>query len=381
MAFRIATNVSSLNTQRWLGVAGAGQSKALERLSSGYKINSAKDDAAGIAVATKLQVKSVSMAKSIDNGNQGLAMLQTAESGIDQISNILTRLKELATQSASANTPVADRAALDTERSNLEAEINKIAQNTKYGSTQLLKGGTSLNATMGASLTPSFGVSNIDLSGAAITSDTGYSMTIDVTGTSVAVSITKLGTVGSSATTTITAPSSFSTATADFSAFGIKVTVNASIADITTGTLAVGGFTATVGTSSFSFQLGDQNQSYDQISSSIVDFQTTAVTLNLTGDISSATNARTYLTTIDSAVGNLTSERGKLGAAMNQINYHVANLESMNENTKAATSTIKDADFAAEMAEFTKYQIIQQSGIAMLSQANQLPQQVLSLLK
>ena len=140
MAFRIATNVSSINTQRWLGINQTGQSKALERLSSGYKINNASDDAAGIAIATKLNVKAVSLDKSIDNGNQGIAMLQTAEGGMDQISNMLTRLKEIATQSASDNTT--DRTALDQERSNLETEINNIAQSTKYGATALLSGGT-----------------------------------------------------------------------------------------------------------------------------------------------------------------------------------------------------------------------------------------------
>ena len=175
MAFRVNTNVSSLNTQRWLGISGSAEAKSLERLSSGYKINKAADDAAGIAIATKLSVKSTSMTKSIDNGNQALAMLQTAEGGIDQISNILNRLKEIATQSASDNTT--DRTALNQERSNLEQEISKIAQNTKYGTTALLQGNKTI-ASYGASLTAGNGIQSIDVTNANTTGSTVFTLTM-----------------------------------------------------------------------------------------------------------------------------------------------------------------------------------------------------------
>ena len=371
MAFRIATNVASLNTQRWLSVANAGMSKALERLSSGYKINKAADDAAGIGIATKLNVKAASVAKAIDNGNQAIAMLQTAESGIDQIKNILTRLKELATQAASDNVTSTDRAALDQERIKLEAEINKIAENTKYGATQLLKGANS--GTYGASLTVGNGISGIDVSSAAAGT---YTLTVSGGAT---VTLTLQGPNSTTQTVTVTRPSNFDTAIANFSNLGIKVTVNASASvNITSGNTIV----VTAGSSSFDFQLGDINNESDQIRVDVSNFRAdSSQVLNLSGDITSKANAQTYLGTIDTAVTNLNTERGKIGAAQNQIAYHLANLEAMYENTKAAESTIKDADFAAEMANFTKFQIVTQSGIAMLAQANQLPQLVLSLLK
>jgi len=373
MAFRIATNVASLNTQRWLSVANTGMSKALERLSSGYKINKAADDAAGIGIATKLNVKAASVSKAIDNGNQAIAMLQTAESGIDQIKNILTRLKELATQAASDNLTSTDRAALDQERSNLETEINKIAQNTKYGSTGLLSGANSISA-YGTSITPGNGISSIDVTSAALTATTTFTLTV-TNGSTVTLSLTD-GTT--TQTVTVSKPTNLNTAIANFSDLGIKVTINASITDIS----SANAFTVTVGSSSFDFQLGDMDQSYDQISVSIKNFQAgSSDVLNISGDISSKANAQTYLGTIDTAITNLNTERGKIGAAQNQISYHLANLEAMYENTKAAESTIKDADFAKEMAEFTKYQIITQSGIAMLAQANQLPQLILSLMR
>jgi len=372
MAFRIATNVASLNTQRWLSVANAGMSKALERLSSGYKINKAADDAAGIGIATKLNVKAASVAKAIDNGNQAIAMLQTAESGIEQIANILTRLKELATQAASDNLTNTDRAALDNERSQLEDEINKIAQNTKYGSTGLLQGANSISA-YGASLTPGNGISDIDVTSAALTATTKFTLTVSA-GATTTLTLTN-GTT--TQTVTVAKPSNLGTATANFSNLGVKVTINSSITNIS----ANNAFTVTVGSSSFAYQLGDVNESYDQISISIANFQTTSNVLNISGDITSKANAQSYLGTIDTAVTNLNTERGKIGAAQNQISYHIANLEAMYENTRAAQSTIKDADFAAEMANFTKFQIVTQSGVAMLAQANQLPQLILSLMR
>lgn len=373
MAFRIATNVASLNTQRWLSVANAGMSKALERLSSGYKINKAADDAAGIGIATKLNVKAASIAKAIDNGNQAIAMLQTAESGIEQIANILTRLKELATQAASDNLTDTDRAALDNERSQLEEEINKIAQNTRYGSTGLLQGANSISA-YGDNLTPGNGISDIDVTSAALTTTTVFTLTVSA-GATTTLTLTN-GTT--TQTVTVAKPSGLGTATANFSDLGVKVTINASIININ----ANNAFTVTVGSSSFAYQLGDENNSYDQISISIKNFQTTSSdVLNISGDIKSKANAQSYLGTIDTAVTNLNTERGSIGAAQNQISYHIANLEAMYENTRAAQSTIKDADFAAEMANFTKFQIVTQSGVAMLAQANQLPQLILSLMR
>jgi flagellin len=375
MAFRIATNVASLNTQRWLSVANAGMAKALERLSSGYKINRAADDAAGIAIATKLNVKAVSVAKAIDNGNQAIAMLQTAESGIEQIANILTRLKELATQAASDNVTDDDRKALDAERQQLEAEIDKIAQNTKYGSTKLLAGANSVSA-YGASLTPGYGISDIDVTNAAITGDTTFTLTVEAGTDSVTLTLTD-GTT--TQTLKVSKPSNMNTVTANFSSLGVKVTINSSIVDID----AANGFTVKVGESSFTYQLGDENQNFNKISISLKNFMASSDVLNISGDIDITTksNAQTYLDTIDEAITNLNTERANIGAIQNQITYHLANLEAMYENTRSAVSTIKDADFAKEMAEFTKYQIITQSGIAMLAQANQLPQLILSLMR
>jgi flagellin len=272
MALTIATNISSLNTQNWLSKSTAAQSDSLEKLSSGYKVNSASDDAAGYAIANKLNIKSASLSKAIDNGNQAVAMLQTASGALDTLSDILTRLKELATEAASDNNAT-DRTSLNTEAQDLEAEMANIIDGTKYGATAL------------------------------------FSSTANLT---------------------------------------------------------------------FTFQLGDTNYSYNQISVTISSF---SVNSTFSGDLTSLSNAQTYLTTVDTAITSINTMAAGLGAAQNKIDYHVQNMSVMLENTEASISTIKDADYASEMSDFTANQIKTQAGIAMLAQANQLPQQILSLIK
>jgi flagellin len=275
MAFRIATNTASINTQKYLSANQATQDKSLQRLSSGTKVASAKDDAAGAALSAKMTAKAAALAKGIDNGNQAIGMLQTAESAMNTVSNILLRLKELATQAASSNT--VDRDKLETEANKLETALNNINNATKYG-------------------------------------DTGV-----------------------------------------------------------------------FGSSTFTFQLGDANDASEQVAYTQVSVSSASVgSTALDGSslsIGSLASAQAYITAVDNAIASVNSNKATIGATMNQIQFQVDNMTSMYENTKAANSTITDADFAGEMADFTKAQILQQSGVSMLSQANQAPQMVLSLLK
>lgn len=272
MALTIATNVSSINTQNWLSRSNSAQSGSLQRLSSGYKINSAADDAAGYAIANKLNIKSASLSKAIENGNQSVAMLQTASGALDTLSDILTRLKELATEAASDNNAT-DRSSLNTEAQELEAEMENIINGTKYGATSLFSSTSNL---------------------------------------------------------------------------------------------------------SFTFQLGDTNSAWNQISVTLNSFSVSSV---FSGDMTSLANAQLYLATVDTAITSINTMAAGIGAAQNKIEYHVQNMSVMLENTEASISTIKDADYAKEMSEFTAFQIQTQAGIAMLAQANQLPQQILSLIK
>ncbi|MCX5813475.1 MAG: flagellin [Proteobacteria bacterium] len=275
MAFRVATNTAAISTQKYLSANQATQDKALQRLSSGTKVASSKDDAAGAAISFKLNVKAASLAKGIDNGNQDIGMLQTSESAMNTVSNILLRLKELATQASSSNT--VDRDKLEIESNKLETALDNINTSTKYG---------------------------------------------------------------------------------DQDVFGNFV---------------------------FTFQLGDTNSSSEQVTFSqnyVSAASVGSTALNGTGiSLANVASAQAYITAVDVAIGSINSNKATIGATMNQIQFQVDNMTSMYENTKSANSTITDADFAAEMADMTKGQILQQSGISMLSQANQAPQMILSLLK
>jgi flagellin len=287
---------------------------------------------------------------------------------------MLTRLKQISTQSASSNTT--DRVALDNERANLTTEINNIAQNTKYGSTTLL-GGASSVSTYGLSITVGNGIANIDVSNAAITTTTGVTFAFGTTGAASLATLT-IGTT--TQTLSVTTPTGTNQSVLNFNNLGVKITVNASLVTISAANV----FTVSTGTSSFTYFMGDENQNFNKIQASLKNFMagsTDVLNLGAAGDISTQAGAQNYLGYLDTAINNLTTERGNLGAAMNQIGYHVANMESMSQNTKAATSTIKDADFASEMATFTKDQILTQAGVSMLAQANQMNQQILSLLK
>ena len=383
MALTLATNIASINTQKWLGVSGAGQSTNLERLSSGSKINKAADDAAGSAISTKLNVKAASINKAIDNGNQAIAMLQTAESGMTTISDILTRLKELATEAASDNNST-DRASLQAERVQLELQIDNIASGTKYGATTLL-GGKSTMTNVGSGLTPDAGIANIDVSNAK-------AATYTLSFTAATDTWTLDDGLGTSQDVVLAAPTGLDQAQVNFSALGVSVTVNAAAtADIAANNT----FDVTKGAGSFSYQLGDTSNSYNLVTASIgkmdldslklsVTITATLVSWSAGSDAVNLAGAQAYLDKLNEAgagIDYVNTQRAGIGASQNQINYQISNLENTLQNTQAASSTIKDTDYAKSMSEFTKFQVMTQAGVAMLAQSNQLPQQILSLLK
>jgi flagellin len=372
MSLTLNTNVASLQTQTYLNINTTNTSAALTQLSSGSRLANASDDPAGYAIAYKLSVKAASIQTSINNGNQGLAMLQVAQGGIQQIGNILTQLKQIATEAASSNTDSGNLPALQTQVGQLEIEINNIAAGTQYGGVALLQGSNTYTHTAAETTA---GIESMNVAAAAATT-TGvvYTLTVADGGATKTLSMTN-GTT--TQTITMAAPSQGTIGSANFTAFGITLNVNAGLT-----TLAAQGVTVTSGTSSFSYQVGAENQNYAKIAVSIANFNyNTTGGLALTGSVSTQALAQTFMDQIDAATTWLTSQAGSIGASQNEITYQVSNLQSMNTNTQAAQSTIKDTDYAAAMSNFTKAQVATQAGVAMLSQANQLPQQILSLIK
>jgi len=281
MGLIVNTNLLSLNAQRNIKNTQNGLGSAVERLSSGLRINSAKDDAAGMAISMKLTAHVRSLNQAVRNAQDGISVVQTAEGGMNEIHNILTRMRELSQQASTGILSSNDRAALNQEFQDLKSEITRISDTTEFNGLKLLDGSLSAN---------------------------GVSLQV-----------------------------------------GINNTANDRVA-------VSGG-------------------SFNDIDASA---------LGLTASVSSidtAGNAQSMLALVDSAIGTVSTRRGNLGAVQNRLGSTIANLEIASENLSAANSRIKDADFAIETANLTRSQIILQAGVAVLSQANTIPQYALQLLQ
>ena len=368
MGLRIANNIAAMNAHRQLGVADAGLSKSLERLSSGYRINRAADDAAGLSISSNMRAEIASLNVASRNTAQASSMLQVAEGAMDQINNMLTRLKELATQAASANVTTTDRQKINSEATKLTDEIDRIADATKYNGTALINGNFGATAST-STLVASEGVasaSSIDVSGVVDTSAT-YTVS-DATGTVVTLS-------NGSITQTLTGIST-GAQTLNFDALGVKITL-----DNAYDSSAELSGTFTVTSSTQNIQVGKENDAINRIGIDIGDMQMSALNGGsaLSIDLSTVSGANSALADIDTAISYVAGKRGDVGAYMNRLSYAAANLATNIENAQAAESVIRDVDMAAEMTTFTKNQILLQAGTAMLAQANMAPQSVLSL--
>jgi flagellin len=378
MGLRIQNNIEAMNAHRQLGISSTNLSKSLERLSSGYRINKAADDAAGLAISQAFRADIASFKVASRNASEANALLQVAEGAADQIGNMLIRLKELATQAASANAG-SNLDKINDEKAKLLTEIDKIAQSTEYADVALINGtyGVAVSAT-GGDVTTANGFTSLTGMKA------GYSYVINVQDTASSeadIEITMYnadGTeIGSETVEDTTIPSSGSTASVTFAGLGLELKINSGISEAMAGNASSTVVAKDSGNATF--QVGAENNSNNQITISLGDL-TTNSGLGISGiDLSSASAAQDALATIDTAIDSLNDVRGSIGAYMNQITYHAANLATTIENVQAAESVIRDVDMAAEMTTFTKNQILLQAGTAMLAQANMAPQQVLSL--
>ncbi len=375
---RINTNVASMNAQRSLGMAGSAVERSIGRLSSGYRINRAADDAAGLGIANQLSADIRALKQASRNAEQSNALLQIAEGGAQQVQNILERMKELATQSVSDNVDSNGRARIETEYTELLAEIDRIADSTKYQGNALLDG------TFGATVDTNVVNSTVLAGGTEVTAASisgvaagTYTFTRDATAGAETITL-------ANSTSTLTQTVSLVGFTAggsiSFDAFGVTLTTSNAFDETAAGDgagdLVVTGSTAefVVGASGV---LAD-----DKITMSGVNLTTAATGLSLAGtSLATDTVAETALAAIDAAIGVVSDAFSQIGAKQNRLEYASANVNTAIENFSAAESVIRDADMAAEMAELTKNQILQQASVSVLAQANQAPQLVLRLLQ
>jgi flagellin len=373
----INTNLASLNTQRNLGTSQTALNTSIQRLSSGLRVNSAKDDAAGLAISERMssQVRGLNVAAR--NANDGVSLAQTAEGSLGKIGDMIQRIRELAVQSSNATNSTTDRAALQSEVTQLKEEIDRVATTTSFNGTKLLDGSFSaakfqVGADAGESITIT-AITNAQLAGMGVVNraSTQNSTAIsDLTATALAdltVNGVDIGVLAAAGTTqerqaqVVDAINRISTTTgvgAFFDAPNNKIVMTSSATITLTGAAgAKVGFVA-------------------------ADTAAAAASANMASlDVSSYGGAQLAIQQADAALSQVNGARATLGAVQNRFENTVANIQITSENLSAARSRITDTDFAAETAALTRAQILQQAGNAMLSQANQLPQQVLSLLR
>jgi len=312
MGNSVNTNVVALNAQRNLSTSQSSLSMSMQRLSSGLRVNSARDDAAGLAIAERMGAQIKGMNVAVRNANDGISLAQTAEGALGKIGDNLQRMRELAVQSRNATNSDGDRANLQKEFKQLQAEIDRTVKGTKFNGTALFASGasTTLSFQVGAGTDAT---DRIDIEGAVLGGGTAGTATV--------------------------VDSTAATATADLLA---TVTSNW---DGTNG-ISIGGGASGVATN-----------------------------IATTSQIDDAINV------IDKALDTINDQRASFGASQNRFEAVISNLQTNIENQTASRGRIVDADFATETANLSRAQILQQAGTAMVAQANQLPQQVLSLLR
>ncbi len=386
MGFRIQNNMSAYVANRNLTKNEEMMRKSLEKLSSGYRINSGADDAAGLASSMRFRAEISSLKVASRNAAQASSLLQVAEGAMSQVELILVRLKELATQASSGNSG-ADLEKIDAEATALESEISRIVGFTQYDGHTLIDGSfgtTVLSSTAPVDFGPGNGVEHIDVTTAEGNS-TYFVSAISYSANTMTLSDgTTSQMIDYSLAMGMEPNENF---VMDFSQLGVKITVNSAFESNETnfveGTAATASrlYTGSLGLATF--QLGDVNDGFNRIGFALPDLSLASLAGGSSADIdlSSTLSAQNALETIETSISTLALARADVGALLNRLSYTSSNLAVSIENKTATESIIRDVDMAGEMSEFTKYQILMQSSISMLAQANQVPQSLLQLLK
>lgn len=395
MAQTIMTNVSSLNAQRNLNSSQSSLATSLQRLSSGLRINSAKDDAAGLAISERMssQVKGLTVAAR--NANDGISLSQTAEGALGTIGDNLQRVRELSVQSANATNSQSDRDALQAEVEQLISEIDRVANQTSFNGTKLLDGSfTSKLFQVGSDAGQTIGINSIVdanvnalgtaqfaantstsaaavASGGVATAAGSFGGTV-INGVSIDSVDIKVGDTSTDVSSKIT-----NAINSKMDQTGVYASVDSTTGVLTLTSLKAGkDLTFTAGTQTAGTGI---TAALTGIAAGTASSQTAVHATDV--DISTFVGSQRALEIVDKALTSVNSARADLGAIQNRFTSTIANLATSSENISAAKGRITDADFAAETANLTKAQILQQAGTAMLAQANSLPQNVLSLLQ
>ena len=380
-------NMNALNAHRNMNVNNTNAGKSMEKLSSGLRINRAGDDAAGLAISEKMRGQIRGLTQSSRNAADGISMIQTAEGALNETTNILQRMRELAVQAGNDTNTTSDREEIQKEIDALTEEVDRIANNTEFNTQKLLNGnkigkaGEEVKAavaekmgkfeiTLGDAIANNDEITidgkTIKITTATNTADTikaAFNNEYNVTYDAVAKKITLTETVGSYKDTM------------DVNFKGTNVTpVITQGATKREQQLSEGKVSVQVGANanqSMSIEIGDMRSEALGIKSE----------QGKTLSIKTAEEANKAITAFDAALNAVSSQRANLGAVQNRLEYTISNLDNTAENLTSAESTLRDVDMAKEMMEYSKNNILNQAAQAMISQANQQPQNVLQLLR
>ena len=384
MGMVIGTNVASLTAQRHLASSRGDMETSMERLASGQRINSAADDAAGLAIANKMEVKVMSLNQSVRNANDGISMIQVAEGGMEEIGNMLGRMKELAVQASNGTYTAASLTTMDNEYQGLSTEITRIAQTTDFNGAAILSSVSPTGIHVGDSAVDTVALSFQDMRGAELgggLASVGRNATVAVT-QNASVSAPEITTITMAAVDTVQTNESLritvdgteftqaftSDAATTFTALAAQVQASASV---TTAVASAPGNNVLVITAA------NNNVS---LAASAVEVATTVSSIIATS-LTDSDLARVAMGSIDLAIAKVDAYRADLGSLAKTLYHTVSNLMNRGESQSSAMSRIKDADYAVESANLAKAQVLQQAGTAMLAQANASGEGVLQLLK
>jgi flagellin len=391
MGMVVRSNIMALNANRQLGMNNTQVGKSLEKLSSGFKINRAGDDASGLAISEKMKAQIKGLETASANSQDGISLVQTAEGALTEVHSMLNRMVELATKSANGTMKDdVDRDAIQSEVDALLKEVDRIGDSTNFNGIDLLNG--SMN---GASAVGAAGTTGASGSGgtAEITIDkVSIGTTFELGGTKYeivkdAADVTAGNTAvvaGADANETATAlateiakdSTNFASATASDNVVTVtKVSTSGAVtaeeAEALEVNISGGGLT---------LQVGDTNDSFNKVTVNVDNMKSDGLGIaNL--DVSTADAAGAAIKTIKDAINKVSTNRANLGALQNRLEYTINNLDVSSENLTAANSRIRDTDMAKEMMAYTKMNVLTQSAQAMLAQANQQPQSILQLLQ
>jgi flagellin len=389
--FKVNTNTNALQTYRSYSKSQAGLEQNIERLSSGLRINRAADDTAGQAISQRMRNQATGMRQAVRNSQQATNYLQTAEGGLNQIHGTLSRMRELAVQAASDNLTDNDRFSIELEYSQLKDEVSRIGNSTTYNNMTLIngdraKGIARVETTPGTPDITTTEISSFSVNSSVTTGDTFEFTTVSTGQITVKNNSTGLD-------QTLYQPDGAGFVADDilnFDDLGVTITLGANY----TGT-AVGDPAFSITQGDFvTMQIGAYNDA-DQAASVASDgtqLTENRITLNISdatarglgiedSGLDALADAQRAVNALDSAIEKVNDERSNLGSLQNRFEFAVSNLQSGLQNTEASRSSSLDADFAVEAAGLAKNQILTQSGTAMLAQANQISQNILSLLQ